>query len=100
VRVTTALKRLIRLDGVNVTAVEFLAKTVVVTVALRRRRLVCPHCGHKTRFRYDTWPVPSRWRHLDLGIWRLDLRPRFVGCVARAMGWWWRRCPSPVPGPT
>ncbi len=73
-RVTTALKRLIRLDGVNVTAVEFLAKTVVVTVALHRRRLVCPHCGHKTRFRYDTRPVSSRWRHLDLGIWRLDLR--------------------------
>lgn len=68
-RVTTAFKRLCRLDDVNVTAVEFLATMVVVTVALRRRRLVCPHCGHKARSRYDTRPVPSRWRHLDLGTW-------------------------------
>jgi len=36
-------------------------------------RLICPHCGHKTRFRYDTRPVASRWRHLDLGPWRLEL---------------------------
>jgi transposase len=74
VRVTTAFKRLCRLDDVNVTAVEFLATMVVVTVALRRRRLLCPHCGHKTRWRYDTRPVPSRWRHLDLGTWRLEVR--------------------------
>lgn len=73
-RVTTAFKRLLRLDGVNVTAVEFLATTVVVTVALRRRRLVCPHCGYKTRSRYDARPRPSRWRHLDLGCWRVELR--------------------------
>jgi transposase len=74
VRVTTAFKRLLRLDGVNVTAVEFLTATVVVTVALRRRRLVCPHCGYTTRSRYDTRPLPSRWRHLDLGCWRVELR--------------------------
>lgn len=73
-RVTTAFKRLLRLDGVNVTAVEFTAHLIVVTVALRRRRLVCPHCGHKTRWRYDTRPCPSRWRHLDLGVWRVELR--------------------------
>ncbi len=73
-RVTTAFKRLCRLDDVNVTAVEFLATVVVVTVALRRRRLVCPHCGHQTPWRYDTRAVPSRWRHLDLGTWRLELR--------------------------
>ena len=73
-RVTTAFKRLLRLDGVNVTSVEFLAATVVVAVALRRRRLVCPHCGYATRSRYDTRPRPSRWRHLDLGVWRVELR--------------------------
>lgn len=73
-RVTTAFKRLLRLDGVNVTNVEFLAGMVRVTVALRRRRLVCGHCGYKTRFRYDTRPVPSTWRHLDLGVWRVELR--------------------------
>jgi transposase len=74
VRVTTAFKRLLRLDGVNVTAVEFTACLIVVTVTLRRRRLVCPHCGHRSRWRYDTRPVASRWRHLDLGVWRVELR--------------------------
>jgi transposase len=74
VRVTTAFKRLLRLEGVNVTSVEFLASMVVVTVALRRRRLVCGRCGHTTRFRYDTRPELSTWRHLDLGVWRVELR--------------------------
>jgi len=73
VRVTTAFKRLLRLDGVNVTSVRFGIGTVTVTVALGRRRLICPHCGFKTRFRYDTRPVESRWRHLDLGSWRLEV---------------------------
>ena len=73
-RATAAFKRRVRLDDVNVTAVEFLATMVVVTVALRRRRLVCPHCSYKTRWRYDTRSVDSRWRHLDLGTWRLEIR--------------------------
>ena len=72
-RVTTAFKRLLRLDGVNVTSVEFGVSLIVVTVVLRRRLLHCPHCGHKTRFRYDTRPCPSRWRHLDLGVWRVEV---------------------------
>ncbi len=73
-RVTTAFKRLLRLDGVNVTDVEFLSTIVRVTVTLRRRRLVCGHCGYKTAFRYDTRPVASTWRHLDLGVWHVELR--------------------------
>lgn len=73
-RVTTAFKRLLRLDGVNVTNVEFAATIVRVTITLRRRRLICGHCGHKTRFRYDTRPVASTWRHLDLGVWQVELR--------------------------
>ena len=57
-RVTTAFKRLCRLDDVNVTAVEFLTTMVVVTVALRRRRLVCPRRGHKTRGATTLGPSP------------------------------------------
>lgn len=72
-RVTTAFKRLLRLEGVNVSAVTFGLNVVTVVVVLRRRRLICPHCGHKTRSRYDTRPCPSRWRHLDLGTWRVQL---------------------------
>lgn len=73
-RITTVFKRLLRLDGVRVTAVEFLPALIVVTVALRRRGLVCPHCEYRTRSRYDTRPVQSVWRHLDLGVWRIELR--------------------------
>jgi transposase len=73
-RVTTANKRLLRLDGVNGTAIEiFGATTVAVTVALPRRRLICPHCGYRARSRYDTRPRPSRWRHPDMEVWRVEL---------------------------
>jgi transposase len=76
VRVTTAFKRLLRLEGVNVTSVEFGVSLVVVSVALRSRRLRCPHCGFKTSACYDRRPGPSRWRHLDLGVWQVELRAR------------------------
>ena len=36
-RVSTVFKRLLRLDDVNVTAVQWHARMIVVTVALRRR---------------------------------------------------------------
>jgi len=74
VRVTTAFKRLLRLPGVTVASVEFTNMAVIVTVALRRRRLVCPECAFSTRARYDSRPVESRWRHLDLGSWHLEVR--------------------------
>lgn len=73
-RVTSAFNRLLRLDGVTVTGVEFGVDTVQVSVRLRRRRLVCPECSYSTSARYDTRPVASRWRHLDLGVWRLQVR--------------------------
>jgi transposase len=64
----------LRLEGVNVTDVAFGVATITVVVALRRRRLICPHCGHTTRYRYDTRPCPSTWRHLDLGVWRVQVK--------------------------
>ena len=73
-RVTAAFKRLLALPGINVASVGFEDTAVVVTVALRRRALVCPQCGYATASRYDTRPVASAWRHLDLGVWRLQLR--------------------------
>ncbi|MGH9027633.1 MAG: ISL3 family transposase [Acidimicrobiia bacterium] len=75
---------MLRLDGVNVTSVVFGVQLILVTVALRRRRLVCPHCEHTTRWRYDTRELPSRWRHLDLGVWRVE-----VHCQLRRL-----RCPT------
>jgi transposase len=73
VRVTAAFCRLLRLAGIWVRGVAFEERRVVVTIALRRRRLECPDCGFSATARYDTRPVLSRWRHLDLGAWRLEV---------------------------
>jgi transposase len=86
VRVTTAFKRLLRLDGVNVTSVVFGLNVITVTVVLRRRRLVCPHCGYKTRFRYDTRACLSSWRHLDLGTWRVQVQAKLRRLVCPTHG--------------
>jgi transposase len=74
VRVTAAFSRLLRLDGVWVRAVRFEPDRVIVEVALRRRRLHCPACEYRASGRFDTRPVLSDWRHLDLGVWRLEIR--------------------------
>ena len=76
VRVTAAFSRLLRLDGIWVRSVRFEPARIVVEVALRRRRLVCPECGHRSGGRFDTRPVDSTWRHLDLGVWRLEVHAR------------------------
>jgi transposase len=76
VRVTTAFSRLLRLPGVWVRKVRFEPDRVIVEVALRRRRLVCPKCAFSTRARKDTRPEDSVWRHLDLGVWRLEVHCR------------------------
>jgi len=91
VRVTTALSRLLRLKGVWIRTVRFEADRVVVDVALRRRRLICPKCEYSTRARKDTRPEDTVWRHLDLGTWRLEIhcRRRRLWCPehgARAEG--------------
>lgn len=83
-RVTTVFKRLLRLDDVNVVDVVWLTRLIVVTVELRRRRLICPHCTFKTSARYDCRDLPSRWRHLDLGVWQVEIR-----CTLRRL-----RCPG------
>ncbi|MFL6225575.1 MAG: ISL3 family transposase [Actinomycetes bacterium] len=56
--------------------VTFEPARITVTVALRRRRLVCADCSYSTPARYDTRTVDSRWRHLDLGCWRLVVKAR------------------------
>jgi len=91
VRVTAAFSRLLRLKDVWIRDVRFEADRVVVEVALRRKRLLCPECGHSTRARKDTRPKDTVWRHLDLGTWRLEVhcRRRRLWCPehgARAEG--------------
>lgn len=86
-RVTAAFKHLLRLPGVNVKAVDLLADRIEVTVALRRRRLVCPLCAHSVRARHNTQVVDSVWRHLDLGCWRLVIKARLrrLSCPAHGV---------------
>lgn len=78
---------MMRLPGVTVADVDFQAAKVVVTVRLRSRKLRCPKCEHTTKFRHDTRPVPSSWRHLDLGSWRLEVRAdlRRLRCPAHGV---------------
>ena len=67
-RDSTLLNRLLDLPGVRVCGVSLPSPgLLLVDLALRRLRLVCPHCGYCTRWRYDTRPVASTWRHLDFG---------------------------------
>lgn len=75
-RASSAFSRLLCLGGVRVSDVQFEEDRVVVWVALRRRRLLCPICGHSTRHRHNLQRVESVWRHLDLGVWRLEIRAR------------------------
>jgi transposase len=72
-RVTSAFSRLLDLPGVWVRSVCFQPHRVVVTVALRRRRLQCPRCPYSTRHRENRQRHQSTWRHLDLGVWRLEV---------------------------
>jgi transposase len=78
-RVNAGFSRLLRLDGIWVRGVQFYADRVVVSVRLRRRRLCCPLCGYSTRHRHNRQQVDSSWRHLDLGVWRLELRAQLRG---------------------
>jgi transposase len=76
VRVATAFSRLLNLEGVWIRDVGFEPGRVVVEVALRRKCPVCPLCGYSVRARKDTRPQNTIWRHLDLGVWRLEVHCR------------------------
>jgi transposase len=76
VRVCAAFCRLLDLPGVWVRRVRFEPRRVVVTVALRRRRLQCPKCPYMTWHRENEQHHDSTWRHLDLGTWRLEVHAR------------------------
>ncbi len=61
-RVTSALSCLLDLSGVWVRSVCLEPDRVVVAVALRRRRLVCPRCSYSTRHRESRQRHQSSWR--------------------------------------
>lgn len=75
-RVTAAFSRLLDLPGIWVRKVRFEPDRVVVWVALRRKRVCCPKCSYSTMARENEQDHDSVWRHLDLGVWRLEIRAR------------------------
>ena len=75
-RVSSAFSRLLALPGVWVRSVSFESDRVLVTVALSARRLRCPKCEFSTRYRENVQAHDSVWRHLDLGVWRLEIHAR------------------------
>ena len=75
-RVSTAFSRLLCLPGVWVRSVRFDPGRVVVTVVLRRHCLQCPKCSYRTWNRESRQHHDSIWRHLDLGVWRLEVHAR------------------------
>lgn len=74
------------LPRVSVTDVDLQSNKVVVTVKLRNKELRCPQCEFTARARYDTRPVASSPRHLDLGRRRLEVRAISDGSTARSTG--------------
>ena len=97
-RVTTVFNRLLDLEGVDVRGVDFAGDTVEVTVALRRRRLACPHCDYVTSARYDTRQRLSSWRHLRLGAWKLRIVARLRRLRCPEHGWRVEGVPFARPG--
>jgi len=76
VRVTAAFNKMLALVGACVSKVVFEADVIVVSVRLRRFKLLCPYCEFETWHRYDTRPVDSTWRALDLGAWKVTVAAR------------------------
>jgi transposase len=77
-RVTAVFNKILNLVGVCVSKVVFEPEEGrwVVTVRLRRHKLVCAHCEFSTWSGYDTRQVDSTWRALDLGRWKVTVRAR------------------------
>ena len=76
-RVTTAFSRLLSLQGVWVRKVRFRARQGGGRSRAQRRRCFSARCAStRPRARKDKRPVDSVWRHLDLGVWRLEIHCR------------------------
>ncbi len=73
-RTTSIFKHILDMDGITVTDVETSSNRILAKVKLTKSKLKCPLCGYITKVRYDTRPVSSNWRHLDLCKWRLEIQ--------------------------
>ena len=95
-RDTRVVEMLLCIQGVRVLDVEVLReeREVVMTVETKKRRHLCPLCRFATSARYDQQAAPRRWRHMNLGVFRLWLQmpmsrlkcPRH-GVITEAVPW-------------
>lgn len=72
VRATTLLKQVLGLKKTRVTGVSLEEDAVVVDVAPDKRLARCSGCGHPCSRLYDH--RPRKWRHLDMGGFKVELR--------------------------
>ena len=95
-RTTRVLEMLLCLQGLKVVDVTMLpsSREVVVDVETKKRRHFCPSCAFTTRARYDQSPAARRWRHINLGVFRVWLQMRLSrlecprhGVITEAVPW-------------
>ena len=82
-RANALFNRLLGFPGTVVESVSFSGPAVIVEVRLRSRVLVCP-CGRQSRSGYDC--SQRRWRHLDLGRWKVYIQARIRRVDCRGCG--------------
>ena len=95
-RATRVLEMLLCFQGLKVVDVTMLpsSREVVVDVETKKRRHFCPSCAFTTRARYDQSPAARRWRHINLGVFRVWLQMRLSrlecprhGVITEAVPW-------------
>jgi transposase len=70
------------------------SREIVVDVERRKRRHLCPLCPFTTSARYDRQSSPRQWRHINLGVFQVQLQlalcrlecPRH-GVITEAVPW-------------
>lgn len=72
-RVNALFNRLLGFAGTVVEDVSFIDQALLVQIRLRSGVLVCP-CGRQSRAGYDA--SYRRWRHVDLGRWKVYIQAR------------------------
>jgi len=75
-RATSVVEMLLCIQGLRVVDVTLDRdrREIVIDVATRKQRHFCPGCAFATRARYDRQQVPRRWRHINLGVFRVWLQ--------------------------
>ena len=75
-RATSVVEMLLCLQGLRVLDVTIVAecREIIIDVEPKKRRHFCPACPFATRARYDCADAPRRWRHINLGVFRVWLQ--------------------------